>query len=121
MIPNLAEDWNRRRASHRFYPAIAFTDEGVVWGAGTVVARMRADPSGVPSLDVERDHDRIIALVAVAARGVPPDLTGHFKSAAAHWRRGNKVQAHFHLAFARLPRLEHVPKKLKTFSIEDML
>ena len=69
MIPNLAEDWNRRRASHRFYPAIAFTDEGVVWGAGTVLARIRADPSGVPSLDVERDHDRIIALVAVAARG----------------------------------------------------
>ena len=121
MIHNLAKYWKMRRASRPFYPAIAFTDEGVVWGAGTVLARMRADPSGIPTLIVDGDHDRIIALVAATTRRIPPGLTRHFQAAAAQWRRGNKVQANFHLAFARLPRLDGPDDAFHLFTAEQFL
>ncbi|MDR3460822.1 MAG: hypothetical protein P4L76_00725 [Beijerinckiaceae bacterium] len=121
MIHNLAKDWKTRRASRPFYPTIAFTDDGVVWGAGTVLARLRADPSGIPMLDVEGDHNRIIAIVAAATRKIPSGLIGHFNAAAKQWRRGNKVQAHFHLAFARLPRLNDLDDAYALFFAERFL
>ncbi|MGD0633563.1 MAG: hypothetical protein ABSA13_04690 [Beijerinckiaceae bacterium] len=82
---------------------------------------MRPDPSGIPALNVEGDHDRIIALVAATTRRIPPGLTGHFQAAAAQWRRGNKVQANFHLAFARLPRLDGPDDAFHLFSAEQFL
>ena len=45
-------------------------------------------------------------------------MTRHFKSAAAQWRRGNKVQANFHLAFARLPRLDGPDDAFRVFFAE---
>jgi hypothetical protein len=64
MSIDLGLDWKRRRASCSFFPAAAFTEKGIVWGAGTYLARMRPDRLGVPSLNIEADHARAIALVA---------------------------------------------------------
>jgi len=80
---------------------------------------MRADPSGSPSLDVDGDHNRIIALVAASTRKIPPGLIGHFNAAGVHWRRGNKVQAHIHLAFTGLPRLDGPDEAFPLFSPND--
>jgi hypothetical protein len=70
-----AEQFERRLWRPMFH-TVEITEDGLVMGAGTVLARMKRDASGaqVPALD--EDRARVFALLAAAyGRTPPPDLS----------------------------------------------
>jgi hypothetical protein len=78
-----------------------------MFGAGTVLAPMRKDPSGTSGVDVARDRDRVLALLGAAfGRPVPVGVLRHIEGASTEWRRGDKALANIRLAYAQLPRFE---------------
>lgn len=102
--------------------AIEINHAGLVFGAGTVLARMTRDAYGAPRLDVNADWQRVFALLAVAyGRTVPHDVFRHMEAASEQWRRGDKALANIRLAFARLPRLESHADAYRLFHAEELL
>ncbi|MHB8885270.1 MAG: hypothetical protein ACYC5H_09305 [Methylovirgula sp.] len=102
--------------------AIEVNDAGLVFGAGTVLARMTRDEGRDPVLDLNADRQRIFALLAVAyGRVASPDVFSHIEGASEQWRRGDKALANIRLAFARLPRLEDRASVTRLFHAEDLL
>lgn len=102
--------------------AIEINDAGLVFGAGTVLARMTRNQGGEPVLDIDADRQRIFALLAAAyGRTVSPDVFRHIEGASEQWRRGDKALANIRLAFARLPRLETRADAFRLFHAEDLL
>ena len=97
-------------------------DDGLVLGAGTILARMNSDSLGELAPDLEEDEDRLGALLAAAhGRRMSPDLPRHLGDAFAHWRRGEKALANIRLAFARIPRLEDRAEAYRLFLAEKLL
>ena len=77
--------------------------DGLVLGAGTCLARMTTHQR----LDLDRDRERVLALLSVVrGRPVAADVLGPIAAAAAHWRRGDKALANLRLILAVLPRLD---------------
>ncbi|MGO9132691.1 MAG: hypothetical protein ACLP8A_01405 [Methylovirgula sp.] len=111
------------RVSHRAISyAIEINDAGLVFGAGTVLARMTQDPRDAPRLDLNTDRQRVVALLAVAyGRPVSPDVFRHIEGASEQWRRGDRALADIRLAFARLPRLDDRADAFRLFRAEDLL
>ena len=104
---SLEKIWNRRLQSYPFYPLVELTERGLMFGAGTSLARLRRDESGAAVLDVECDRERILALLAVVyGRPLFFDALRHIEGAVKEWRRGDKALANIRLAYARFPRLE---------------
>lgn len=102
--------------------AIEINDAGLVFGAGTVLARMTGDAGDASRLDLNADWRRIAALLTVAyGRPVSPDVFRHIEGASEQWRRGDKALANIRLAFARLPRLEDRASIARLFHAEDLL
>jgi hypothetical protein len=102
--------------------AVEINDAGLVFGAGTVLARMTRDKGGEAVLDLNADRQRIFALLAATyGRTVPPEVFRHIEGASEQWRRGDKALANIRLAFARLPRLETRADVYRLFHAEDLL
>ncbi|QXX74164.1 hypothetical protein MHY1_00972 [Methylovirgula sp. HY1] len=102
--------------------AIEVNDAGLVFGAGTVLARMTRNKGGESVLDLNTDRQRIFALLAVAyGRVASPDAFRHIEGASEQWRRGDRALANIRLAFARLPRLEDRASVTRLFHAEDLL
>lgn len=110
MESRAAEKFERRLWLRPMSHAVEINDDGLVFGAGTVLARMKSEPSGARVLALDEDLPRLSVLLAAAyGRFPPPDLPVHLKSAAPFWKRGDKALANIRLAFARLPRLDDAP------------
>lgn len=102
----LQKDWDDRFHHRPHRLAAAITDAGIVLAAETVLMRMEENEQGLPRLAVEQDEERLMALLSIAYLcRIPPSIKKNVANASAQWTRGEKVLAHFHLAFARLPRL----------------
>ena len=105
-----AEQFERRLWFRPISHAVEINEDGLVLGAGTILARMGVDPSGAQILAFDEDQPRLFALLAAAyGRSAPSDLPIHLESAARFWKRGDKALANIRLAFARLPRLDDTP------------
>ena len=90
---------------------MAFTEAGLVLGAGTLVAPMRRGGGDAAGLDLSGE-DRILALLAVAfAAPVNPAVLGKLRRAGELWAQGDKCLAQIHLAHLRLPRLENAASR----------
>jgi Restriction endonuclease fold toxin 5 len=114
--------FEKRARSRPIAYAAEIGDDGLVLGAGTVLARMTRDSFGAPALDVEEDDYRLFALLAAAlGRPMSPDLPRHLGEAFAHWRRGDKALANIRLAFAAIPRLDDRSDAYRLFLAEEML
>jgi hypothetical protein len=98
-------EWARRRAVHSM---MMFTDEGLVLGAGTVLAKARADRWSRPRLAIDGAEERILTLLAVAY-GKPIDLAvlGHIRRASEQLSRGEPCLALIHLAYTGISKLAH--------------
>ena len=95
--------WLAHRASHEIEPVMRFTDEGLVLGAGTILA-----PSAGSSRDISIDPSdpRLRALLTAAHIGEPRALAlSHLQKAAERWREGDDALAAMHLTLSRLDRL----------------
>ena len=63
--------FEKRARSRPIAYAAEIGDDGLVLGAGTILARMTGESSGEPTLGLEEDEDRLFALLT-AAHGRPP-------------------------------------------------
>ncbi len=68
----LGRNWRQRLATHPFSPRLALLDAGFVLGAGTVLAPMLETAGSHAGIDLDRDHDRIVALLALVHYGHLP-------------------------------------------------
>jgi hypothetical protein len=103
-------------------PNIEINEDGLVLGAGTILARMIRDPLDRQVLLFDSDRPRLLALLTAAYGQSPPsDLLVHLESAARFWKQGDKALANIRLAFARLPRLDDEADAYRLFLAENML
>lgn len=102
----LRNEWRKRARSCPFAPTMALTDEGLVLGAGTVLAKS-CSAGGNCELSLLGAEERIIALLSVAhGRAIDPSVLGNVRRASAAQRDGESVIASIHLARAGLPSLD---------------
>jgi hypothetical protein len=102
--------------------AIEINDAGLVFGAGTVLARMTRDRESAPVLALDKDRQRIFALLATAyGRTISSDVFRHIEGASDQWRKGDKALANIRLAYAHLPRLNNRADAFRLFHAEDLL
>ena len=114
--------FEKRARSRPIAYAAEIGDDGLVLGAGTILARMTRDSLGEPALDLEEGEDRLHALLAAAhGRPMSPDLPRHLGEAFAHLRRGDKAMANIRLAYARIPRLDDRSDAYRLFLAEELL
>ena len=114
--------FEKRARSRPIAYAAEIGDDGLVLGAGTILARMTRDSLGEPALDLEEGADRLYALLAAAhGRPMSTDLPRHLGEAFAHWRRGEKALANIRLAFAQIPRLDDRADAYRLFLAEELL
>ncbi|MGH6822665.1 MAG: hypothetical protein ACREC4_04105, partial [Methylocella sp.] len=95
----LLQKWNAR--ARGLHPRMEITTEGLVLGAGTVLAKSAADARGRPHLTI--DEPRVMALLATAyGKPVAPYVLARLRRAAELWDEGEKALAHIHLAHANV-------------------
>ena len=105
MRPQLPDERRSQAHAHAFHSTMALNDNGLVLGAGTVLAKRRVSP-GTSELDLDRAEERILALLSVAyLKPVDPAVLGNIRRASAAWRDGETVLALIHLAHSALPPL----------------
>ena len=103
----------------RLYPRMEITGEGLMLGAGTVLAGMARDEHGRPRLAL--DEPRALALLATAyERPVDVRFLAKLRRAAEVWTEGDKALAHIHLAHANLPRCDE-ERALRLFVADELV
>lgn len=113
---SLREEWRERARSGPLCPMMDLTEDGLVLGAGTILAKRRTNRAGMPELALDGAEERILALLAVAyGKAVGPSVLGNIRRASAAWRNGETALALIPLARSRLPKLpdeENAPFRL---------
>ena len=103
LADRLDKTWRARRRSTSIEPVMRFSDEGLVLGAGTLLAK-----SGGSSREISIDpsEPRLLALLAAAhLRRPTAGALAHLGKAAERRREGNDALADMHLALSQLDRL----------------
>jgi hypothetical protein len=103
LADRLSKAWEAQRRSSSIDAVMRFSEEGLVFGAGTVLAR-----SGASGRDISIDplEPRLAALLVSAhLRRPPPRSLAHLRKAAECWRHGEDALAAMHLALSRIDRL----------------
>ena len=98
--------------------SLAFTEAGLVLGAGTLVAPMRR---GGGTLDLSGE-DRILALLAAAfSAPVNPAVLAKLRRAAELWAQGDKCLAQIHIEHLRLPKLDSEEQAFGLFLADRLI
>ena len=88
------------------HTSMTITADGLVLGAGTVLARAGTDRWGRPALTIDGAEERILTLLAVAyGKRIDPAVLDHLRRASEQWSRGEPHLALIHLAYTGLPKL----------------
>jgi hypothetical protein len=104
LADRLGKAWRAHRGETSIDPVMRFSDQGLVLGAGTVLA-----PARGPSRDISIDplEPRLQALLAAAhLRRPAAGALAHLRKAAERWNEGEGALASMHLALSRLDRLQ---------------
>jgi hypothetical protein len=100
------EEWRQSVRSRPVHPSLTFTEEGLVLGAGTVLAKANGHRYGRPAVAIDDAEERILTLLAVAyGRAIDPAVLGHIRRASEQWTRGELCLALIHLAYTGLSKL----------------
>ena len=95
-----------------------FNREGLILGAGTVLAPPVGGESGI--ILVDGQEDRLQALLCAAyGQALPAGAISHVRQAAKCWNDGNAGRAELHLALARVPK--GVPNAKRLFLADALL
>jgi hypothetical protein len=114
----LLQKWDAR--ARRLQPRMEISREGLMLGAGTVLAGTARDERGGPCLALA-DEPRALALLATAyERPVEPYVLAKMCRAAELWNEGEKALAHIHLAYASLPPCED-EQALRLFVADELI
>lgn len=85
---------------------MTFAEEGLVLGAGTVLAKASGDRCGRLAVAIDNAAERILALLAVAyGEAVDPTVLDHIRRASEQWSREEPCLALIYLAYTGLPTL----------------
>ena len=104
LADQLAKAWRERRESVAIEAAMRFSDEGLVLGAGTVLA---ASGDSGREVSINPGEPRLRALLAAAHQRRPAaEALAHLRKAAQRWNEGEDALAAMHLALSGLARLE---------------
>ena len=116
LVERLRKEWRAREGAGGIHETPCLRPEGLVLGAGTVLARAGA------VRDDEADDDRLKALLSVAyARPVEGPSVRHVKAAAARWNEGDQARAELHLALSRLSGLTQPSEAARRLFMADGL
>lgn len=119
LADRLDRQWRSRRASTPIDVVMRFSDEGLVLGAGAVLAR-----SGASARDILIDvrEPRLSALLS-AAHLRPPTASAlaHLRKAAERWRKGENDLAAIHLALSGVSRLDQPQADAQRLFLADAL
>ena len=86
----------------RNYQQMTVTEQGLLLGAGTLLAKMGED-----GLCLDGEEERILTLLAIAYRGdVPGAALGMFRRVSKHWQGGDKCLAAIYLAQSGFGKLD---------------
>jgi hypothetical protein len=86
--------------------SLAFSDAGLVLGAGTILAPMQRDGAGVETLDLSGEDRILAALAATFLAPVEVALLAKLRHASDLWSRGEKSLAQIYLTQLSLPRID---------------
>ena len=104
LAERLDKAWRERRRSIGVDPLMRFSDEGLVLGAGTVLA---ATGRSGREISIDPREPRLQALLAAAhLRRPTAGAIAHLRKAAERWSEGQDALAAMHLALSKLDRLE---------------
>lgn len=99
----LSKAWADRRGATPLDAIMRFTNEGLVLGAGTVLAR---SGGAAREVSINPGEPRLSALLTAAHLRTPTALAlNHISRAAEAWRRGEDALAAMHLTLSGLDRL----------------
>jgi hypothetical protein len=114
----LLQKWEAR-ADH-LYPGMEITGEGLMLGAGTILAKMARDGRSAQRLTLDNEP-RAMALLATAyEQPVEPYIFAKLRRACELWNADEKALAHIHLAHANLPPCDE-ERALRLFVADELL
>src|SRR5579859_5758747 len=115
----LAKAWAERRASTAIDLVMRFSNEGLVLGAGTLLAK--GGHSG-RDLSIDTRDRRLQALLAAAHKRRPAVASlAHLRRAAERWREGHDGLAAMHLALSQVDRLMRPEADARCLFLADQL
>jgi hypothetical protein len=113
----LRNAWRARERAVAISPVLTLAPEGLVLGAGTVLAPVNGSRR-LQSL--EGQEARVLALLSVAyGKAIAPSVLGNIKRAAKAWGEGDDCLAYIHLAHARLPALHDPAEAARRLFVAD--
>jgi hypothetical protein len=114
----LLQKWEARAG--RFHPRMEITSDGLMLGAGTLLAKMAQEERGRPLLALD-DEPRVMALLATAyEQPVDPYILTKMRRACELWNADEKALAHIHLAYANLPHCDE-DRAMRLFAADALL
>lgn len=119
LAERLGRDWQARKASAPVDAVMRFSDKGLIFGGGTVLA-----PTGGSGRDISIDEGepRLLALLAAAHLRTPSHVAlTHLRKAAESWNRGEDALAAMHLTLSRLDRLADPDADARRLFLTDKL
>jgi hypothetical protein len=120
-VEEIRQRWSERSCAGALHPHLEITGEGLVLGAGTILAKMGGDSKGSPELSLD-DERRIMAILATAyGRPLQAHVLDKMRRAAELWNGGDKALAHIHLAFAGLPPCDDMDLALRLFVADELI
>jgi hypothetical protein len=113
----ILQKWNER--SRRFHPRMEITHDGLMLGAGTILAKLAR--GGRAASPFAFDEPRVLALLTTAyEKQVGPRVLAKIVRACELWNEGEKGLAHIHLAHANLP-VYGEDEALRLFAADELL
>ncbi len=104
LADRLDKAWSTWRGATAVDPVMRFTDQGLMFGAGTVLARA---VKGGREISIGPSEPRLRALLTAAHLSRPTNAAlAHLRKAADRWNEGEDAFAAMHLALSRIDRLE---------------
>lgn len=103
----IREEWRRSVRLQPVHQSMTFTENGLVLGAGTVLAKADLGRFDRPETPLNEAEVRMVALLAAAyGATVSRSALDHIWRASDQWGCGETCLASIHLAYTGLPKLE---------------
>ena len=122
LIRDLEKRWDEEARYRPLRAVMSLERDGLVLGAGTVLAERDRDEPDSQRLAPDTDAIRLLSLLSVAYdRQISPSVLGNIRRATRQWERGEDCLAAIHLAFTGLPKLDAGREAARRLFIADGL
>ena len=122
LISDLERRWDEEARYRPLRAVMSLERDGLVLGAGTVLAERDRDEPDSQRLAPDTDAIRLLSLLSVAYdRQISPSVLGNIRRTTRQWERGEDCLAAIHLAFTGLPKLDAGREAARRLFIADGL